>query len=117
MPDAEDDRAMIEKCRELAPGAYAPYSKFYVASAVRTSTGVVHRGLNMENASYGMTMCAEIGALTAVNAAGDLSKIRAIYVVGGTLGTSGKLEGKNVVTPCGRCRQLIREAASVSGHD
>jgi len=117
MTDRTKDSPLIEECRALAPRAYAPYSRFHVAAAVRTADGTVHRGINMENASYGVTMCAEIGALTAANLAGDLANIRAIYIAGGTVNALGKLEGKNIVAPCGRCRQLIYEAASLSGRD
>lgn len=117
MADHAKENALIEECRALAPRAYAPYSKFHVAAAVRTADGTVYRGINMENASYGVTMCAEIGALMAANLGGDLANIRALYVVGGTVDSLGALKGKNIVAPCGRCRQLICEAASLCGHD
>jgi len=112
-----NDRTIIEECRALAPRAYAPYSEFHVAAAARTDAGTVHFGVNMENASYGLTMCAEIGALMAANTAGDLANIRALYITGGAMNEKGKLEGKDIVTPCGRCRQLIYEAACLSGRD
>jgi cytidine deaminase len=112
-----NDRTLIDECRALAPRAYAPYSEFHVAAAARTAAGTVHRGVNMENASYGLTMCAEVGALMAATIAGDLANIREIYIAGGTVNANGKLTGKNIVTPCGRCRQLIYEAACLSGRD
>lgn len=112
-----NDRLLIDECRALAPRGYAPYSHFHVAAAVRTASGTLHYGVNMENASYGLTMCAEVGALMAANLAGDLANIRAIYVIGGPVNANGKLRGRVVVTPCGRCRQLIYEASALGGRD
>ena len=117
MPKTPTRSALIEECRKLAPRAYAPYSKFHVAAIARTDDGKQYSGVNMENASYGMTMCAEVGALTAATTAGDLGNIRSIYVVGGSVSASGKLTGTHIVAPCGRCRQLIYEASCLSGKD
>ncbi len=102
------DRALLEAAAKVRAHAYAPYSQFLVGSAVRTRDGVVFAGVNVENASYGVTICAEVAALTAAATAGKFAEIEAIAVVGG--------EGEPL-TPCGRCRQLIREAADLSGID
>lgn len=112
-----NDSALIEECRALALRAYAPYSRFHVAAVARTATGKIYCGVNMENASYGITMCAEVGALMAATAAGELVNITSIYVAGGTVNGQNRLTGKDVVTPCGRCRQLIYESACLSGRD
>jgi cytidine deaminase len=80
---------------------------------VQTADGRLFAAANMENASYGLTICAEVGALQAASSAGALGQIRRIAIVGGPI--SG---GRSAATaPCGRCRQLIAEAAMVSGHD
>jgi cytidine deaminase len=111
------DKGLIRECRALALRAYAPYSKFHVAALARTVDGKLYRGVNMENASYGVTMCAEVGALMAANAAGDLAKIRSLIVAGGTVTEQNTLAGTHIVTPCGRCRQLIYEASCLGGRD
>jgi cytidine deaminase len=102
----EPPKALLEAAREAAAHAHAPYSKFRVGAAVETSDGRVFTGANMENASYGLTVCAEVGALQAATTAGALDRIRRIAIV-----------GPKPPTPCGRCRQLLAEAAALSGHD
>jgi len=79
--------------------AYAPYSRFPVGAAVRDETGRVHAGCNVENAAYPIGTCAEAGALAAMTLAGG-RRIVEVAVVG--VGTS-------LVTPCGGCRQRLRE--------
>ena len=93
--------------------AYAPYSRFSVGAVARSAAGMLHAGANLENASYGLSLCAEAVALGAANTAGDY-RVEAIAVVG-RAGMPGGDQA--VVTPCGRCRQLISEAAGVSGVD
>jgi cytidine deaminase len=106
---------LYAKAREAAANAYAPYSGFAVGAAVETSDGRIFAGANMENASYGLTMCAEIGAIQAASSAGALKKIRRMVIVGGPIaGTTGPPQA---AAPCGRCRQLIAEAAAVGNHD
>jgi cytidine deaminase len=70
----------------------------------------------MENASYGVTMCAEVGAIQAASAAGLLGKIRRIAVVGGPIKPGAGYRAKPTA-PCGRCRQLLAEAAMLGRHD
>ena len=82
--------------------AYAPYSRFPVGAAVRTASGTVHAGCNVENAAYPVGVCAETSAISAMVLAGD-SRIAEIVVVGG---------GPQALTPCGACRQRISEFAS-----
>ena len=79
--------------------AHAPYSKFQVGAAVLDERGRVHVGCNVENASYGLTVCAERNAVAAAVAAGA-RRIRAVAVV-----------AQPAVTPCGACRQVLAELA------
>lgn len=81
--------------------AYAPYSRFKVGAAIVTPDGKVFVGCNVENAAYPVGSCAEAGAISAM-AAGGGRRITAIVVVG---------DGEHLVTPCGGCRQRIREFA------
>jgi len=108
------DRALIETAAASARNAYAPYSKFAVGSAVRTKSGRIYSGANLENASYGVGMCAEVAAITSANSAGDFN-IEAIAVVGYPM--NGDRSASAVVTPCGRCRQMILEASQVADTD
>src|SRR5690349_22734448 len=102
---AKEDRDLIVAARNAANNAYAPYSGFAVGAAVRVADGAIHVGANLENASYGLSLCAEVSALTAANTSGDFESISAIAVLG--FGFFPKMHLSEVVTPCGRCRQLI----------
>jgi cytidine deaminase len=94
--------------------AYAPYSGFAVGAAARDKNGKIYRGANLENAAYGVVMCAEVGALTAANVAGAFDQLAAIAVVGFSF--HPHVDCSQIVTPCGRCRQLIYEASELSKH-
>jgi cytidine deaminase len=93
--------ALFEAARRAQAQAYAPYSRFKVGAAVLTPNGSVHAGCNVENAAYPVGTCAEAGAIAAMIAAGETS-IAAVLVLG---------EGEALVTPCGACRQRLREFA------
>ena len=108
---------LVERAREAALRAYAPYSKFSVGAAVESVDGEIVLGANMENACYRLGICAEISALTAARQAFGLDKVRRIAVAGGHVGPDGRLAGAAPVTPCGGCRQAIYEAADLSGID
>ena len=95
---------LFEAARQAQVKAYAPYSRFEVGAAVRSESGAVFAGCNVENAAYPVGTCAEAGAIAAMVAAGE-RRIRELLVVGG---------GDNLVTPCGACRQRIREFADAS---
>ena len=82
--------------------AYAPYSRFLVGAALRTADGAVHAGCNVENAAYPQGVCAEAGAISAMVLAGG-TRIAELVVAGA---------GPMPVTPCGGCRQKIREFAA-----
>ncbi len=77
---SEDDRRLVEAALSVSAHAYAPYSRFPVGAAVRTRTGRVHHGANLENASYGLAVCAEVAAIAAANSAGDFN-IEAIAII------------------------------------
>ena len=117
-PSADVGRplTLLKRARDTAAHAYAPYSGFSVGAAVETTDGQVFAAANMENASYGLTLCAEAGALQAASSAGALAKIRRIAVVGGPIKPGHDLR-PTATPPCGRCRQLIAEAAQAGGRD
>jgi cytidine deaminase len=81
--------------------AYAPYSGLRVGAAAQAASGEVVVGCNVENASYGMTLCAECGLVSALHASGASGPLLAVAVVAG--------DGEPLL-PCGRCRQLLLEA-------
>jgi len=108
--------ALLKSAHEAARHAYAPYSGFVVGAAVETADGQVFTSANMENASYGLTVCAEVGALQAAYSAGMLAKVRRIVVVGGPE-KPVNAHRRSAIPPCGRCRQLIAEAAHLAGYD
>ncbi|WP_246733048.1 cytidine deaminase [Methylobacterium sp. BTF04] len=93
---------LFEAARAARDRAYAPYSAFQVGSALRDEHDRVHAGCNVENAAYPVGTCAEAGAIAAMVATGGRA-IREILVLG---------PGPGLVTPCGACRQRIREFAS-----
>jgi cytidine deaminase len=92
---------LIETARSMLDRAYAPYSKFHVGAAILTESGNVYTGCNVENASYGLTNCAERTAIfSAVAAEGPSVKVKAVAVLNSqTMACS----------PCGACRQVIFE--------
>jgi cytidine deaminase len=81
--------------------AYAPYSGLRVGAAAQAASGEVVTGCNVENASYGLTLCAECGLVSALHASGAAGPLLAVAVVAG--------DGEPLL-PCGRCRQLLLEA-------
>ena len=109
--------SLIQRAREAALKAYAPYSRFSVGAAIESVDGEIAVGANMENACYRLGICAEISALTAARQAFGLDKVKRIAVAGGHVGPDGTLAGAGPVTPCGGCRQAIYEAADLSGLD
>ena len=85
-----------------------------MGAAVRSRSGKVYAGANLENASSGLSICAEAAALVRANSAGDL-EIEAIAVVG--FNFTDPNGASRVVAPCGSCRQLIAEAAQLANND
>ena len=90
---------LFDAARQAQQSAYAPYSGFTVGAAVMDESGKLHAGCNVENAAYPIGTCAEAGAIAAMILSGG-RRIRAILVVG---------DGTELVSPCGACRQRIRE--------
>ena len=104
-PDTPTDAVLaqlVDAARAARAHAYAPYSRFQVGAAVLDDAGRIHAGCNVENAAYPQGTCAEAGALAAMVLAGG-RRVRAVAVVG---------EGAEPVTPCGGCRQKLREFAA-----
>lgn len=92
---------LMSAAREAAEKAYAPYSRFRVGAAILTEGGAVHAGCNVENASYGMSICAERNAATTMVSAGpDDLKIRSVAIFS---------PNASPCFPCGACRQFLRE--------
>lgn len=110
------NRSLIEAAKAAAANAHAPYSRFGVGAALLLDDGTVVTGCNFENASYGLTLCAETVALGTLNAQGRLRDVREIAIVGGQIGADG-IGGDAVCFPCGRCRQVINEAAQLARTD
>ena len=92
---------LLEAARAARAYAHAPYSKFAVGAALQDEQGRIHAGCNVENAAYPQGLCAEAVALGHLVLAGG-RRITAVAVVG---------EGAGLVTPCGGCRQKLREFA------
>ena len=93
---------LLEAARAAQQRAHAPYSRFLVGAAVLDEQDRVHAGCNVENAAYPLGMCAEAVAIGTLVANGG-HRVRAVLVLG---------DGRNLVTPCGGCRQRLRELAS-----
>ncbi len=117
MTDSITPADLVAQAREAARNAHAPYSGYGVGAALLMVDGSVITGCNFENASYGLTLCAETVALGTANAQGRLRDIRAIGIIGGMRRPDGTISGNDTCYPCGRCRQVINEAAELAGID
>src|SRR5271163_5254059 len=96
--------ALLDAARAAQGKAYAPYSRFHVGAAILTPSGAIFSGCNVENAAYPQGACAETGAISAMVLAGE-GRILEALVVG---------DGEGLCTPCGGCRQRIREFADAA---
>ncbi|MFN3208413.1 MAG: cytidine deaminase [Roseovarius sp.] len=94
--------SLLDQAGAVRENAYAPYSGFKVGAAVRTSTGAVYAGCNVENVAYPEGTCAEAGAIAAMVAAGE-TEIAEVAVIA---------DSPEPVTPCGGCRQKLAEFGS-----
>ena len=107
-----DRDTLIAAARTVARHAYAPYSNFSVGAALAFADGSVVTGANVENASYGLALCAEASAVAQAMNAGKRGGLVAVAVIGGLHGAYGP-----VITPCGRCRQVLNELAQLGSTD
>ena len=99
--DKESRQTLREHAMKASGHAYSPYSKFKVGAAVMDSDGTVHSGCNVENASYGLTQCAERNAIGAAIASGVPAGRLEVMVI--------YKAGDNPLPPCGACRQVMHE--------
>ncbi len=90
---------LVKIAREAMKNAYAPYSKFIVGAALETKTGKIYTGANVENSSFGLSMCAERIAIFKAVSEGE-KEFKRMAIVADT---------KGVVSPCGACRQVMSE--------
>jgi len=97
----DDPADLLEAARAVRRNAHVPYSHFAVGAAIRTASGRIFAGANVENAAYPEGICAEAAAIGAMVAAGEREIVEVLTVA----------DGDAVVTCCGGCRQKIREFA------
>ncbi len=98
-----DKKKLISMAAEAALKAYAPYSKFHVGAAVLADDGTIYTGVNVENRSYGLTICAERNAIAHAVAMG-MQSIQAVAIY--------SPDSETPLPPCGACRQVITEFAA-----
>lgn len=96
--------SLLDAARDVRENAYAPYSKFKVGAAIRSASGAVYTGCNVENVAYPEGTCAEAGAIAAMVAAGE-TRLTEVAVIA---------DSPSPVPPCGGCRQKLAEFAE--GH-
>jgi cytidine deaminase len=99
MPESDTGARLLEAAKRVREHAYAPYSGFRVGAAIQSDSGRVYVGANVENASYGATVCAERAAVAAMIAAGEKRIV----------GVAVYAEGPELSMPCGMCRQVLVE--------
>lgn len=109
---AEKRDDLIAAARAAMGTAYAPYSGFHVGAALLFDDGAIVTGANFENASYGLSLCAETVACASASHSGRRSGLLAVAVLGGM---GGAVEA--AISPCGRCRQVVNELAALGGTD
>jgi cytidine deaminase len=108
--DDAQEQALITAAFVAAEQAYAPYSDYPVGAALLFDDGAVITGCNVENASYGLALCAETVAVAKAFEAGRRGGLVAVAVV-------GLKAGADPITPCGRCRQVLNEVAALGATD
>jgi cytidine deaminase len=95
----ETDEKLVRMATEILGNSYAPYSGIHVASAILAEDGRIYRGVNVENVSIGLTICAERSAITAMITAGARKPLKVAIVT----------DYDHPIPPCGACRQVIAE--------
>lgn len=110
-----DERALVLAARQATDLSYSPYSGFRVGCAAQLKGGEVISGANFENASYGLSMCAERSVIFSVNNAGGRREIAALAISGRSADEARLAAGRAPVSPCGACRQVIHEAETLAG--
>lgn len=100
-PPPTPPQDLLNAAKEVFAHAYVPYSHFRVGAALRSSSGVIYRGANIENASYGLTRCAEQSAIQAMASSGERAFTEIVVYT----------EAKTPASPCGACRQILFEFA------
>jgi len=108
MSEDNNRDSLIAAAKRALENSYSPYSKFRVGAALRFADGTVVTGTNIENASYGLTLCAETVAIVKAMDDGHRGGLDEIAVIGDT---------DAPVTPCGRCRQVLSELAELGVTD
>lgn len=108
MSEDNNRDSLIAAAKRALENSYSPYSKFRVGAALRFADGTVVTGTNIENASYGLTLCAETVAIVKAMDDGHRGGLDEIAVIGDT---------DAPVTPCGRCRQVLNELAELGATD
>ncbi|WP_428027516.1 cytidine deaminase, partial [Altererythrobacter sp.] len=108
MSEDNNRDSLIASARRALDNSYSPYSSFRVGAALRFADGTVVTGTNIENASYGLALCAETVAVAKAMDDGHRGGLVEIAVIGETDGA---------VTPCGRCRQVLSELAQLGDTD
>jgi len=90
---------LVERAKQVLANSYAPYSGIHVASAIYTDRGSIYVGVNVENSSYGLTICAERSAVAAMVTAGERKPLYVAVVT----------DMDKPIPPCGACRQVLAE--------
>ncbi|MFH1584367.1 MAG: cytidine deaminase [Actinomycetota bacterium] len=99
-----DNRELVEIAKKTGENAYAPYSNFKVGAALLTKSGNVYQGCNIENSSYGLTICAERAAISNAVSNGE-KEFTKMAIVGGF----AEKQNETLLTPCGACMQIMSE--------
>ncbi len=107
-----EDKSLLEAAQEVMRNAYNLYSHFYVGAAILARDGTIITGVNVENAAYGSTICAERGAIMRAYAQGSRLFDRIAIIARGE-----SFDTKEVSAPCGSCRQMLYEASVISKVD
>lgn len=109
---------LVAAATAAAREAYAPYSGFHVGAALLFADGAIVPSANVENASYGLSLCAEANAVARAMAEGRRGGLVAVAIIGGRTDPQGHVApGPEPVMPCGRCRQMLHELAALGGTD